>query len=118
MSRLRGIARVAVAFVVLWVPASAQGEGAPIRECGNAGRLYGGAIGIYNVTSRVVPCRPARRFARHYVRYGGPACAEDRYCTYRGWSCTNVGYRVGGDYEVDSRCVKGARVVRFQARGG
>jgi hypothetical protein len=41
----------------------------PIRECGNAGTLYGGAVNVYNVTSRAVGCRDARRFARRYIRY-------------------------------------------------
>jgi hypothetical protein len=96
------------------VPASAEAHSAPIRECGNAGTLYGGNVSIYNVTSRAVSCHVARRFARRYIKYGGPACAEDRYCIYRGWDCTNVGYRIPGGYEVDSRCINDARVVRFQ----
>jgi len=79
------------------------------RECGNAG-TYGGALRVYNVTTRRVRCRPARRFARRYITRGGPACNEDRFCTYRGWSCRNVGD--GG--EIDSCCVRGGRVIRFQ----
>jgi hypothetical protein len=76
----------------------------PIKECGNAGTLYDGAISVYNVTTRAVSCRAARRFARRYIVYGGPACAEDRYCRYRGWRCRNVA--VGA--EIDSRCKRDA----------
>jgi hypothetical protein len=72
---------------------------------------------IYNVTTRVVPCRFARRFARRVIT--DPACAEDRYCRYRGWRCRNVGYRIPRGYEVDSRCTRsGGRVVRFQYGDG
>jgi hypothetical protein len=84
---------------------------APIRECGDAGRLYTGRVQVYNVTSRVVGCRFARRFARSQILYGGPACREDRWCTYRGWTCRHVAYRD----ESDIRCTKsGGRVVRWQ----
>jgi hypothetical protein len=48
-----------------------------------------------------------------------PACAEDRYCRYRGWRCRDVGYRIPRGYEVDSRCTRsGGRVVRFQYGDG
>ncbi len=84
---------------------------APIRECGRAGTLYNGQVSVYNVTSRNVPCPRARRFARRQILYGGPACREDRWCTYRGWRCRHVAYRA----EVDIRCTKGGgRVVRWQ----
>jgi hypothetical protein len=117
MRRVRGFTLLAVALVAVTPSAAAEADAAPIRECDSAGWLYGGQLRISNVTSRAVPCPSARRFARRYILYGGPACSEDRYCTYRGWSCTNVGYQVGRAYEIDSRCVKGRRVVRWQSRG-
>jgi hypothetical protein len=91
--------------------ASRARAAARIRECGDVNRH------IYNVTTRVVPCRFARRFARRVIT--DPACAEDRYCRYRGWRCRNVGYRIPRGYEVDSRCTRsGGRVVRFQYGDG
>lgn len=96
------------------IPVS-QAAAHPIRDCGNAGTLYGGAVKVYKITSRAVRCPAARRFSRTYIRYGGSACAEDRYCRYRDWRCKNVSS--GG--EMDSRCTKGAhRVIRFQYRPG
>jgi hypothetical protein len=84
---------------------------ASIRECGGAGTLYNGQVRVYNVTSRVVSCRFARRFARRQILYGGPACREDRWCTYQGWRCRHIAYRA----ESDIRCSKsGGRVVRWQ----
>jgi hypothetical protein len=84
---------------------------APIRECGRAGTLYGGAVSVYNVTTRKVACQRARRFARRQILYGGPACREDRHCTYRGWRCTHFSY----SSESDVRCTKpDGRVIRWQ----
>jgi hypothetical protein len=110
---MRPIVAVAAASAgfALASPAVAPAEAAPIRECGNAGTLYSGQVRVYNVTSRVVGCRFARRFARAQIRQGGPACREDRWCTYRGWRCRHVAYRA----ESDVRCTKsGGRVVRWQ----
>jgi hypothetical protein len=108
MRRALGAILAAASLVAV---TTAPADAAPIRECGDAGTFFNGAVSIYNVTSRVVPCPRARRFARRYYRYGGPACREDRYCTYRGWRCRNVAYRE----ETDSRCTNsGGRVVRFQ----
>jgi hypothetical protein len=102
---------VALVAAVVLLPVSAEGEAAPIRECGNAGSLHDGQVHVYNVTSRVVSCSFARRFARRQMLYGGPACREDRWCTYRRWRCRHVAYRVEGDI----RCTNsGGRVVRWQ----
>jgi hypothetical protein len=91
--------------------ASLAVEAVPIRECGTAGTLYSGQVRVYNVTSRVVSCGFARRFARRQMLYAGPACREDRWCTYRGWRCRHVAYRAEGDI----RCTtSGGRVVRWQ----
>jgi hypothetical protein len=84
---------------------------APIPECGDISRH------IYNVTSRVVRCRFARRFVRRVNVI--PACTEDQICHYRGWRCRQRGYRIPGGYETDSRCTKsGGRVVRYQFGDG
>jgi hypothetical protein len=112
---LKGKLAVLAVLVAGWGGVTSEAEAAPIRECGDAGSFFGGAVRIYNVTSRVVLCPRARRFARRYFRHGGPACREDRYCTYRGWRCRNVASRE----ETDSRCTNtGGRVVRFQVGQG
>jgi hypothetical protein len=85
-----------------------------IRECGNAGTLYRGQVRIYNVTSRVVRCRFARRFARSQVRNGGPACREDRWCTFRGWRCRHVAYRTESDIRCTRFTAHAVLVVRWQ----
>jgi hypothetical protein len=95
-----------------WLRRVAQAQAAaPIRECGDAGTLYNGRVRVYNVTTRVVRCRFARRFARRQIVYGGPACREDRWCTYRGWRCRHIASRS----KSDVRCTKsGGGVVRWQ----
>jgi hypothetical protein len=94
-----------------WLRRSGAAATAPIRECGDVNRS------IYNVTSRVVSCRTARRLVRRLVIL--PGCTEDRYCHYRGWRCTQYGYRIPRGYETDSRCTKpGGRVVRYQYGSG
>jgi hypothetical protein len=93
-----------------WLSPTA-GAAAPVRECGRIGSS------IYNITSRVVPCARARRLVRQFV--ADPACTEDRYCRHAGWSCTQLGYRVPGGYEIDSRCTRPeGRVVRYQFGDG
>jgi len=112
---LKGKLAVLAVLVAGWGGVTSEAEAAPIRECGDAGSFFGGAVRIYNVTSRVLLCPRARRFARRYFRHGGPACREDRYCTYRGWRCRNVASRE----ETDSRCTNtGGRVQRFQLGQG
>jgi hypothetical protein len=95
-----------------WLRRVGQAQAAaPIRECGRAGTLYEGAISVYNVTTRKVACPRARRFARRQILYGGPACREDRYCTYQGWRCTHFSY----PRESDVRCTTpDGRVIRWQ----
>lgn len=99
-----------------WLRRVGQAQAAaPIRECGRAGTLYGGAVSVYNVTTRRVACPKARRFARRQTLYGGPACREDRHCTYQGWRCTHF----SNAGESGMRCTKpGGRVIRWQYRVG
>ena len=102
----------AIAVLAFAVPAS----GAPIRECGNYGWKNGamrwtfGSIdgaGTFNVTSRVVGCRTARRVAtRSY-----PNRQVSRWY-WRGWSCREL---VSRHEYSDNRCTRsGGRVVRWQ----
>jgi hypothetical protein len=91
------------------VARSAQGS---IRECGDLRRRR-----IYNITTRRASCRFARRFARDI--FTNPACAEDRYCRFRGFRCTHYNYAIPGGREGDVRCTRrGGRVVRFQYGDG
>ena len=114
MSRVIGLALVVYALAGSTV-AVEDASAATIRECGSAGSLYSGQVRLYNVTSRLMPCRTARRFARNFVFKSGPetdfTCSEDRYCRWRGWRCRNVA--VPG--EIDHRCTSRGRVVRWQA---
>jgi hypothetical protein len=112
---IAGLIAVVALSVTLTSPVLAQA--ASINECGNAGSAYGGAVKIVNVTSRNVGCVSARRFARRFVRVAGSetdyTCDEDRHCTWRGWSCTNI----ARGSQTDHRCTKsGGRVIRFQTR--
>jgi hypothetical protein len=104
----RAFSLIALATSLLVLLSVPRAEAAPIRECGNAGTLHDGQVRVYNVTSRNVVCPRARRFARNQMRYGGPACAEDRYCTYRGWRCTH--------FPGDIRCTNSARVIHWHYR--
>ena len=100
----------AALFVTGVVPAAA----APIRECGNFDGLrwtyreIQGA-GIWNVTSRVVGCRTARRMtSRAYRTYRG-----GRAWRYRAWTCRIL---VQKHEYSDTRCTaSGGRVVRWQS---
>jgi hypothetical protein len=95
-----------------WLRRVARSAQAPIRECGDLKRRR-----IYNITTRRVSCRFARRFARDIFR--NPACAEDRYCRFRRFRCTHYNYRIPGGREGDVRCTRrGGRVVRFQYGDG
>lgn len=85
---------------------------APIRECGDLEHRR-----IYNITTREVRCRVARSFARRI--FTNPACAEDRFCRFRGFRCTHRNYPIPGGHEGDVRCTRsGGRVVRFQYGDG
>jgi hypothetical protein len=93
------------------VPATA----ASVNECGDGAILYGGHAQIVNVTSRIVGCATARRFARAFEVQGcydnrSCGCAEDRYCSFRRYRCRNV----AGRRSIDHRCTRGARVIRWQ----
>jgi hypothetical protein len=79
---------------------------APIRECGDI------RTDIYNVTSRVVSCRTARRLARRLVVI--PACTEDQLCRYRGWRCRNVPFRVRGGYASGELLAEAAEEDRWR----
>ncbi len=108
---------VALTGLLLAVAAMTASAAAPVRECGSAGRLYDGAVRLVNVTTRNVLCRAARRFARAFEQQGcvddnSCACAEDRYCTFRRYVCRNV----ATSSSIDHRCVRGRRVIRWQAR--
>lgn len=105
--------RDATRSFTFWLRRAAGGKAAaPIRECG---RLPHG--GIYNITTRIVRCRFARTFARRV--FTNPACAEDRFCRFRGFRCTHYNYPIPGGHEGDVRCTKsGGRVVRFQYGDG
>lgn len=110
---IKGIICVAFAAVALVNVDAASA--APIRECGNYGYTedgrgplwtyedVSGASPAYNLTTRRVACRTARRFA---LRYRG----TDSY--YPRWKCREV-----NRYEwSDVRCTaSGGRVIRWQA---
>lgn len=106
-----GIAATAALMAVL--AASAGAASGRVIECGNWGDhgdgrmrwgmsdIYG--AGIYNVTTRRVSCRTARRFVR---RYRG----TDTY--FPKWDCREI-----NRFEFsDVRCTaSGSRVIRWQA---
>src|SRR3954470_23104871 len=113
--RLRAAALSAVVLACV-LPGIAHAG--PIRECGNYGLVNGherwtyGQIdggGIFNVTSRVVRCRTARRVARHAYSKSGK-----RHYRYKHWKCHVL--HEGLDY-ADTRCTRSrGRVVRWQVR--
>lgn len=101
---------------VLLLPSTASAHS--IRECGSHGDTGNGRIGwtygrilgagTFNVTSRVVSCRTARRVARRSY--------PDRYVrrwSWRGWRCRIL---ASAHEYSDQRCTKrGGRVVRWQS---
>ncbi len=104
-----------IAALVLAIPATSASAAAPIRECGNYGwpEGYEGSepiwtyeqldgAGIFNVTTRRVACRKARRFV---LRYRG----TDTY--FPTWNCREI-----NRYEFsDVRCTaRRGRVIRWQ----
>jgi hypothetical protein len=77
---------------------------APIRECGDMRHRL-----AFNITSRVVPCREARRVVRSWnnsvAQRGGDGRVRGLHCNYR-----DIGYEAG-----DIRCTGSrGRVVRWQ----
>ncbi len=109
LSAVVGLAVAALGMSAAVSPASA----APVRECGNWGDHGDGSMrwgmsdisgaGIFNVTTRKVSCRKARRFVR---RYRG----TDTY--FPTWKCREV-----NEYEFsDTRCTASrGRVIHWQA---
>lgn len=85
--------------------ASRAQPAAPIRECGDLPHRY-----AYNITTRVVRCREARRVVRRWNntaarRRSGDGYVRGLYCNYR-----STGYEQG-----DIRCTgSGGRVVHWQ----
>ena len=92
--------------VVLLLPANASA--ASVRECGSVG------AGGYNITARNVSCSYARSYARN----------SDGRRTHRGYRCTTRSRNVGPAsefhdlYEIDNRCIRGSRVIRWQFTAG
>ena len=113
---LRSSHAAAVVVGVLLIPSGASA--APIRECGDWGDTGSGRLGwtfgkirgagIFNLTSRRVSCRTARRVAR----FSYPDRNVRRW-SWRGYSCRIL---ASAHEYSDQRCTKsGGRVVRWQS---
>jgi len=105
---------VLVALVAFALVMAAGASAGPVSECGDGANL-GPRGQIVNVTTRAVGCAKARRFARDFHLQGchdtqSCQCAEDRFCTYRRFSCRNVDQRTSSDH----RCTRGTQVIRWQ----
>lgn len=115
-ARIRGVGCAVCTFLAsttFLLCGASHAAAAPVRECGNwgdhgDGRMRWGmsetfGAGIFNLTTRRVACRRARRFVR---RYRG----TDSY--YPTWRCREV-----NEYEFsDIRCkASRGRVIRWQA---
>lgn len=93
--------RIAAAIALMAVAAALVAttpqvaHAASFTRCGNAGTMYSGQLKLANVGALHITCRKARRFARRFERKAGEEtgyrCAEDFYCTWRGWQCRNDG---------------------------
>lgn len=112
--RPKTLAAVVAVIAAVAVPGTASA--APIKECGNYGWIedegrtgwtYGpiDGAGIFNVTTRKVRCRYARRFVLSLDGQVG----SDRH---RGFKCRYV----SEEYEyADVRCTRrGGKVIRWQ----
>jgi hypothetical protein len=99
------LALLFVTTAIVAVAPAGSAVAAPIRECGNYDpgrgwtyRSVSGATPVYNLTTRNVSCRTARRFARRYrgtdTYFPKWTCREVRY--YESWQvrCTASGGRV------------------------
>ena len=105
--RTRLLICLALAAAALAVPGAtpAMAGSSSIKECGDLTRNGGG---IYNLTTRVVSCRTAKRVSRRYLR----ECDVDRDCRVSIDTCRTR--RLGDEY-WDVRCTASrGRVVRFQ----
>jgi len=111
---VRGTAAAVACAATVALAAAAHAAAAPIKHCGNygyresTGRVGWGmsevsGAGIFNVTTRKVGCKTARRFVR---RYRG----TDTY--FPKWRC-----RETNEYESsDVRCVASrGRVIHWQS---
>jgi hypothetical protein len=109
-------AAVAAAAATATVALPGAASAAAINECGNygwieskarAGWTYGqiDGAGIFNVTTRTVRCRYARRFVRSWDGQVGADHHRRFRCRY-----------VSQDYEyADIRCTRrGGKVIRWQ----
>jgi hypothetical protein len=101
VARCASLAAVAVVTALAATPASGA---ARVKDC--AAHI---PPVIYNVTARGVSCRFARRYAR---RFNAHSRCSTRRCRFRGYTCR---IRRDGVESRDYRCVRGAKVVRWQA---
>jgi len=83
---------------------TAKSEAAPIRSC--PGVAYGDNVQFYNITTRNIDCRYARRLAREWEDVSPLSPGTTRL---RGFDCRA---RQTG-YTMDVRCTGGRYVVRF-----
>jgi hypothetical protein len=110
---IKRLACVISALAVALACAAAPAAAVPVRECGNYGYLDSRGMvgwtrgqvdgaGIFNVTSRNVPCSTARRFVLRY---------RDTDTYFPTWRC-----RESNDYEFsDVRCAASrGRVIHWQ----
>lgn len=109
------VMRLVVAGLLLAITSTASASQG-IRECGGYDPGYGfvsgdpmGA-GVYNITTRVVSCRTARKVVRRY--YVENWCGRSLSCYVGAWNCRT---RILGSEYLDTRCTRSrGRVVRFQ----
>lgn len=69
-----------------WVRRQVQAA-APIRECGDY--APGGGFGVYNITTRVTPCRIARRMARRFYHGDWDIPRDSRRFRRGSYTCRN-----------------------------
>jgi hypothetical protein len=92
-----------------WLRRRAQAA-APIRECGDY--APGGGFGVYNITTRVTPCRIARRMARRFYHGDWDIPRDSRPFRRGSYTCRNRNIAIE---EADLRCTASrGRVVHWQ----
>jgi hypothetical protein len=90
--------------------ASRAQTAAPIRECGDY--APGGGFGVYNITTRVTPCRIARRMARRFYHGDWDIPRDSRPFRRGSYTCRNRNIAIE---EADLRCTASrGRVVHWQ----